>query len=91
MLISIWSCLHFIILNALAGYFVADLLNDFLEQQTENSTIMEEKGPEDSRDITYFIRLRAFDERNNTGVWSNIISASFLKPEAFVDPVSLRE
>lgn len=35
----------------------------------------------------YFIRIRAFDKENNSAPWSNIVTASFLKPEEFEHPV----
>ena len=39
-------------------------------------------------EVVYYIRLRAFDKKNNSASWSNIVSASFLKPEVFEKPVS---
>ena len=39
-------------------------------------------------EVVYYIRLRAFDKENNSASWSNIVSASFLKPEEFEKPVS---
>lgn len=66
-----------------------ELLINLINREGTNSSLLSDLTGEDNSDLTYFIRLRAFDERNNTADWSNIVSASFLKPEIFSNPVSI--
>ena len=69
--------------------FVAvELLKNTSHEETNSSQLTNTMVTEDNMGITYYIRLRAFDERNNTADWSNVVSASFLKLEAFSTPVS---
>lgn len=51
----------------------------------QNST----ESVSNNTEIVYYIRLRALDRKNNSAPWSNIVSASFLKPEEFSKPVSV--
>ena len=57
-------------------------------EEKNSSQLINTTVTDNNMDITYYIRLRAFDERNNTADWSNVVSASFLKPEALSTPVS---
>ena len=69
--------------------FVAvELLKNPSHEEKNSSQLTNATVTDNNMDITYYIRLRAFDERNNTADWSNVVSASFLKPEALSTPVS---
>ena len=37
---------------------------------------------------SYFFRVRARDDANNTGQWSNVVSATFVDPTSLEYPVT---
>mgnify|MGYP001800753547 FL=1 len=46
-----------------------------------------EQNSSDSSSL-YYISLRGADSAGNAGDWSNVLSASYLNPASFSDPVS---
>ena len=70
----------FVLFECLSGDLESILSGDRKRRQVEQNS-------SDSSSL-YYISLRGADSAGNAGGWSNVLSASYLNPASFSDPVS---